>query len=1093
MRSDKGSVKSFTNIEIGVNQVKKLNFNKLLTILTIFLVMGQSIFPSVEVLADEIQNARQEIVKKEEAIEESTEQSSATNEEVTDQKPPLQEQSAQSTENETNQTNAPPVPHTHPAPLIDVTEINLAPTNGGVTTSGEQIIYHNVGNVSPMGRAVGNGTTYLGKYYGGYQTSTAYITIGTEVAWCIEPHKPAPVNIQYAEEVYTDEGIYNILYYANEWGWNKANSNYVDVYVALNVYLGAPNFADHPAKLADPNVARLLEKARVKDAPRGIFGFNKTAQNATVKNGQQETEWYTPTTDSKNITYNITVPDNVKAVTSDGRTLSKGVHTLAQNISFKLVAPLNYGGTVKFDVPTNLRPKSALKFIPHDGTSQKLTKAGTVRDPLTLKNLSATFVKRSGNLNIQKVDAETGAALAGAEFKIDYDGKTMNATGNAEGLAAINDLLDGTTGTVQEIKAPNGYILNETPQEFKIEAGKVTTITLKNTLARQDIRLIKKDKVTGAELQGVEFELQKQEGAQFVPVSKHITGKGGLIEVKGLTVGKYQFVETKALPGYILSKTPIEFEVTVDTHGQLIELTVDNNRKPITIATKAQFNNGAQLYDPLAKVMVKESVILDGLVPGSEYTLDIKGYQLTSTEIYEKVVKTHIFVATAEKMTLDFEFELDGKELKGNGIVFTETLSFQDKIVSRHEDLENKTQTVEFTNPEIETLAQFENGSHLYDPLSKVPVTETTKLTGLIPGQEYTLDVAGYRLSTGEAFEGVTDQKVFVADATEMTFTFEFELNGKDLIGDGIVFTERLSTENEEIATHEDLENKEQTVEFTNPKIETLAQFENGAHLYDPLAKVPVKETTKLTGLIPGQEYTLDVQGHRLSSGETYEGTTDQKVFVAESEEMEFTFEFELNGKDLIGDGIVFTEHLSTQDEEIAEHTDLENEKQTVKFTQPTIKTKATGKDGSQLLAALSQVPVIEETVMTDLIPGVTYTLKVQGYRLSTQTPYEKTKLTKTFVADAETMTFKFEFMLDGRELAQDGIVFTETLHTQDEEIAEHKDLKNQLQTVRFKAIPDVPTLPQTGERAASLAVIVGLSLMMLTVFMYHFKKEQEI
>lgn len=552
-----------------MNKLKNNKLNKIVTFLTLFLLLGQSVIPSIEVLAEEIGNAKQETVNKNEKTEQTTDL--VPEETVENSEPPVPESPPSIvTEEETNQNNAPPVVIVDPNAILNEAEAPMPfVENGGLTSSGEEIVYHKVGNVVST-RATGNGTNYLGKYYGGYQTSTAYITIGSEVAWCIEPHKPAPINIQYAEEIYTDEGIYNILYYANEWGWTQANSYYVDVYVALNVYLGAPNFADHPAKLADPNVARLLEKARVKDAPRGKFGFNKTAQNATVKNGRQETDWYTPTTDGKNITYNITVPDDiVKAVTSDGKTLGKGVHTLAQNISFKYVAPLNYAGTVKHDVLTNVRPKSALKFIPHDGTSQKLTKAGTARDPLKVKDVSATFVKRAGNLKIKKIDSKTGAALPGAKFTIEYDGKIVEKIMDANGEAALNDVIADTKGTVKEITAPNGYVINKTPQTFTIVAGQTTTLVFDNTKQVGTARIFKEDSKTGVNafgpmysLEGAIYGLYQVNGTLIKEVTlKNINGRVQA-EVADLALGDYYWQEIKAPNGYLIDKTKLNFSLT---------------------------------------------------------------------------------------------------------------------------------------------------------------------------------------------------------------------------------------------------------------------------------------------------------------------------------------------------------------------------------------------------------------------------------------------------------------------------------------------------------------------------------------------------
>lgn len=70
---------------------------------------------------------------------------------------------------------------------------------------------------------------------------------------------------------------------------------------------------------------------------------------------------------------------------------------------------------------------------------------------------------------------------AGAAIRVAYDGghDSYDVYTNASGRATLTNLKSGTY-TVTEIAAPDGYILNDTPQTIKLESGKTATITLTN-------------------------------------------------------------------------------------------------------------------------------------------------------------------------------------------------------------------------------------------------------------------------------------------------------------------------------------------------------------------------------------------------------------------------------------------------------------------------------------------------------------------------------------------------------------------------------------------------------------------------------------
>ncbi|WP_086312794.1 VaFE repeat-containing surface-anchored protein [Candidatus Enterococcus palustris] len=862
-------------------------------------------------------------------------------------------------------------------------------------------------------------------------------------------------------------------------------------------------------------------------------------------------------------------------------------------------------------------PNSGAQYFWVMEGKQTMVTAGEVESTNAKINLN---VIKTGSIAARKLDEE-GHPLTDAIFKFEYSGIVEERATDQDGIARIDNILMGTEVTISEIKAPDGRVIDKTPQKAIVEVNQLITKQFTNRWARQPIKLIKREKDTNRPLKGVPFALYKVTGVTKTKIGEYKTDANGEINVENLIYNRdgYIFKELEPLHGFLPNENEYGFKVTPEKDGELLIVNVDNEPTPPLInttatgkngekfldptkeveledtiqykwlfagrtylyatrivdqetaevletftgsftplayegnhvvkvkidghkyrgrnlvfyeniydtvskkevakhedindlgqtikindpkiKTKAQGDDGRQRFNPLKKVPVKETVTFTDLVAGHKYTTTVQGHKLSDETPYENASLTKTFIANQPTMEMTFEFELDGKELQGNGIVFTEKLFYESEELATHVDLTNEEQTVKFTDPTIKTKASGKDGLQLFDPHAKVPVKETAVLTDLIIGDEYKVTVQGYRLSTGEPYEKVKEELVFTATETEMEQSFDFILDGKDLAGDSIVFTEILTFKDETIAEHKDLSNQEQTITFTKPTIKTKAFGDEEKQLFDPLQKISVKETAQITDLIIGNEYTVVVQGYQLSTEKIYEKVRKEITFTAKKKEQMIEFDFALEGKLLRGDGIVFTETLSHDGEVIATHEDLKNKDQTVRFTDPAISTIAQGKSGEKILETVGEVAVKESAKITDLVIGNQYTVKVKAHRLSDGSIITGINDEKTFIAEKTEATIQFEFKVDGQQFANDGIVFTEILETKNEIIAKHLDLKNEQQTVRFKpittSITPLPnprsTLPSTGEKVMQIVFWYGVFMIVLAVVIWFDRKKDSI
>jgi len=170
---------------------------------------------------------------------------------------------------------------------------------------------------------------------------------------------------------------------------------------------------------------------------------------------------------------------------------------------------------------------------------------------------------KMGSLLIVKKDAVTGAPISDVEFFItDSDGSVIgNANGkyvtDSVGTIRIDGLTPGMTVIAREVRAKDGYILDDTPQSIKIKRNSVMTLEFRNQ-PRGGVLVKKVDAVTNAPIPDVEFLVTDSDGNLIGNANgKFVTDSAGTFSITDIAPGTTLIIkETRAKDGYLLDDTP---------------------------------------------------------------------------------------------------------------------------------------------------------------------------------------------------------------------------------------------------------------------------------------------------------------------------------------------------------------------------------------------------------------------------------------------------------------------------------------------------------------------------------------------------------
>jgi len=546
----------------------------------------------------------------------------------------------------------------------------------------------------------------------------------------------------------------------------------------------------------------------------------------------------------------------------------------------------------------------------------------------------------------------------------------------------------------------------------------------------------------------------------------------------------------------------------------------EKNLEP-KIGTEASFEGDKQQV--VAGTTVKDKVHYEDLVPGKKYTLKAELRNKAADENGEHAILgtgSETFEAKGESGDVEVEIDVD-KQLEkpvAAAVAFEKLYSHEvdesgkdapndsgdGNFIAEHEDINDEAQTVNTKwNPEIHTEAKIKDGDRVEKGAT---VIDTVTYKDLVPGKKYTLKAKLISKADGETVLGEGSEEL-VPEESAGKKDVEITVNDKaDPAVDAAVAFEKLvstevdkdgnettgSTDENVIATHEDINDEKQTVNTKwAPSIKTNADFDNAKQVK---AGVTVKDTVTYTDLVPGKEYTLKAE--LRNKAENAEGEHEvvgkgEVTFTPKKSAGEQVVDIKVNDdvEGVIKAAVAFEDLYSKQvdengketpnsDEEkkITEHRDIDDEDQTVTSKQtPKISTNADFEDGSHEVVAGAKI--VDEVSYEGLVPGKEYTLKAEliskadgetvlGKGEATFTPEKSEGKEPVTITVNDDVTEPVEAAVAFEELTSTAVdeFGEETLDASSDnpnEIAEHKDIDDEDQTVTSEDEPET-SAPET-------------------------------
>ena len=546
--------------------------------------------------------------------------------------------------------------------------------------------------------------------------------------------------------------------------------------------------------------------------------------------------------------------------------------------------------------------------------------------------------------------------------------------------------------------------------------------------------------------------------------------------------------------------------VHIERDGVTVDMgTIPNKKTPEEVTFKTSMTellSGTHSVNGANNVAtLHEKVDLQNLLPGNGYR--VVGYLMSAYNEGEKVdyddqyvMDSVWFETTTRAKSVDLYFTFDPSVWNGREVVayievyrsLYENRPEFDVLVSDKskpnlgKDINNKAESVSIV-PEIKTylidettgdkvvVAESAGGSRVIDtveyknlaPLQGGSYDE--RLTENSPRQTYIMKGKLYDITNGEnaAYVVAEGQTSFEPNEYDGTVDVVYDFVAED--GHTYVAVEDLISPNgTKLSSHVNLSDPQQIVYV--PKIETTALDVNSNTHVGVVGTTIIKDRVDYFNLVVGKEYTISGSLVVKSTGEELRDkngnviTASVTFTVGEGEENGYKeLTFEVDSSLLAGETVVAFEHLHHKGIEVATHTDIEDEDQSIHF--PEVRTVAIDGCTGDMVATGDKTFIADTVEYKNLIIGQEYT--ISGVLMDAKTGEYLGKdegitapiiATTSFVADKVDGEIVMIFNIpNGTILQGKTCVVFENLLVNGVIVRHHEDLTDTAQTVYFPKV----------------------------------------
>lgn len=305
-------------------------------------------------------------------------------------------------------------------------------------------------------------------------------------------------------------------------------------------------------------------------------------------------------------------------------------------------------------------------------------------------NVSSTITNSKYDVRIRKIDRETGKVVSGAVLNIiNSNNEIVDTVTTTDDYVSVDTskLSEGTYKIV-EIKAPDGYVINEEEKEFTLDRNH-TSISVDFEDDKNEVIIEKRDASNNNFVSGAVLRLVRVSDNSIID---EWTTNNKAHSIRGVVPGEYKVIEVKAPNGYTLSNSEIPVTITgeeeeaktvtfYNSNNQVVINKVDEEGNPLSGAKLRVTNSIGDEIETFTTT--KEAYTLDKLSPGTYYVEEIEapsGYALnkeresftidenaTSIQVTMKNVKSFINIGKVDADTEEYVADATLRLTNSNG------------------------------------------------------------------------------------------------------------------------------------------------------------------------------------------------------------------------------------------------------------------------------------------------------------------------------------------------------------------------------------------------------------------------------------------